>query len=63
MKTISSIEGYEKNMKEIWDIKNNIYEETKCMDLAQFSKYIEHNISSLKERFKDKYLKALNQNF
>lgn len=53
---------YETIMQEIWDVKEKIYNEVKEIGFDNYFEYLEKNISHLKERFKDHYVKPQSTN-
>jgi hypothetical protein len=52
---VNKNDGYLKQISQIWEIKEKIYNETKKMDFKQYTEYLKDNIKELKERFKAKY--------
>ena len=48
--------NYLKHIEEIWDIKEEIYNDTKNMDNKEFYNYVNENIKNIRERFKNKFL-------
>ena len=46
-----------KSLREIWDIKEKIFQETKDLSPVEYGKYIDSNTSELKKRFKNKIRK------
>ena len=43
-----------KSLKEVWDIKDRIYQETKEMSSEEYCRYLAKNTLELKKRFKSK---------
>ena len=48
-----------KSLKEVWDIKDRIYQETKEMSSEEYSCYIAQNTRELKKRFQNKIKKVV----
>jgi hypothetical protein len=46
------------SLKEIWEIKERIYNETKSMSIEEFYKYVDENTRELKKELKEKSLKT-----
>ncbi|OHD57231.1 MAG: hypothetical protein A2014_03845 [Spirochaetes bacterium GWF1_49_6] len=46
------------SLKEIWEIKERIYNETKSMSIKEFYKYVDENTRELKKELKEKLLKT-----
>ena len=47
-----------KSLKEVWDIKDRIYQETKGMSSEEYGRYLAQNTLELKKRFKNKIKKV-----
>lgn len=47
-----------KSLKEVWDIKDRIYQETKRMNSEEYGRYLAKNTVELKKRFKNKIRKV-----
>lgn len=47
-----------KSLKEVWDIKDKIYQETKEMSFEEYGRYIAQNTLELKKRFQSKIKKV-----
>lgn len=47
-----------KSLKEVWDIKDRIYQETKGMNSEEYGRYLAKNTLELKKRFKNKIRKV-----
>lgn len=47
-----------KSLKEIWEIKDRIYRETKEMSSKEYSHYLDENTLELKKRYKNKIKKT-----
>ena len=47
-----------KSLKEVWDIKDRIYQETKEMSSEEYGRYIAQNTRELKKRFQNKIKKV-----
>ncbi len=47
-----------KSLKEVWDIKDRIYQETKEMSSEEYGRYLAQNTLELKKRFKNKIKKV-----
>lgn len=48
-----------KSLKEVWDIKDRIYQETKEMSSEEYGRYIAQNTRELKKRFQNKIKKVV----
>jgi hypothetical protein len=56
MKTKSFVS---KSLKEIWEIKDRIYQETKKMNSQEYDYYLDSNTRELKNRYKNKIKKNI----
>ena len=48
--------GYLKEIKKVWELKKNVYEETKNKTYKAYTIAMNKDIELIKKRFKDKYI-------
>jgi len=48
--------GYDRNIQEVWQLKDRAYQETKNLNYLDYLVYIQKDLQNIKIRLKDKYV-------